>query len=242
MSNYLNGFLMLGFLIVLYLAVKKYNNYNYNSKDEDDLTDDIDRFNNVDCEENKDFYLNFDGDFKSPNLPIQYVEFNYNPTPQTLDQFQKEQKYGSNMAIKYPNKYAVSLDDKENITYGGWQDLTKKPDVFQDTKVIYNEELYKPNITHMDGVLNTRDTNTVGKSIQEIYDNNIVDFKNLNERKKQLVDNGEPRQFTKDASSKQKYLVDDDWAYENEKPENGGEILNGFYAFDPTITNTPAVF
>ena len=44
--------------------------------------------------------------------------------------------------------------------------------------------MYQPNITHMDGVLNIKDINIMGKSIQEIYDNNILDFINLDSSKK----------------------------------------------------------
>jgi hypothetical protein len=236
MTTYIDGLLMLGFLVILYISLKKYNNIENETKNLEIFNSGIttELLNNKMCNE---FIPNY------PQLPTQYIKFDYNPTKEILNQYQQEQKYGSNMAIKYPNKYAKTNEEK-NIVYGSWNELTGNPDEFLDTKIIYNEPLYKPNITHMDGVLNINDINTIGKSIQEIYDNNILDFKNLVEDKKKINDDTimPTRKSSQVAASKLSYMLDDDWEYENEKPENGGQILDNFYASDPFVNNTPAIF
>jgi len=235
MTTYIDGLLMLGFLVILYISLKKYNSMEIENLEIMNSTTDLSNNELRMCNE---FIPNY------PQLPTQYIEFDYNPTKEILNQYQKEQKYGSNMGIKYPNKYAKTNEEK-NIDYGSWKELTGNPDEFLDTKIIYNEPLYQPNITHMDGVLNIKDINIMGKSIQEIYDNNILDFKNLVEDKKKINEEDTimpTRKSIQVASSKLSYMLDDDWEYENEKPENGGQILDNFYASDPFVNNTPAIF
>jgi hypothetical protein len=205
---------MLGFFIILYISVKKYNE-NMKSIDNVTILDDTEyESHSYICDD--EFKHNF------PEYKTENVKFDYNPSDAVIKQFQKEQKYGSNMVIKYPNKYI------NNESYGEWK---------SDTKVIYNEDLYKTNIVNVDGYM---DKNTAGKTIQEIYDNNIVDFKKLIEKKNGIHDLN--RGFSSEGASKLSYLLEDDWKYENEKPENGGQILDGFYASDPMVCNTPAVF
>lgn len=68
----------------------------------------------------------------------------------------------------------------------------------------------------------------------------LLILRNLLKQKNRVGD--AKRQFSNDAASKLSYLLEDDWKYENEKPENGGMIFDGFYASDPMISNTPAIF
>jgi hypothetical protein len=235
MVNFVNGLLMLGFIIILYLSVKKYNKEkmkDFNNRVHlDDTT--IDSHMEV-CD---DIF-----EVDTPYIETEFIKFENNPTKEVINQFQKEQKYGSNMAVKYPNKYAVKLDEKDNITYGDWKDLSGNPDDFLDTKVVYNEDLYKPTIANADGRLDPNDPIMAGKSIREIYDDSILDFKSLIIKKNKMKTLDGPREFKQTGASKLSYNMEDDWVYENEKPENGGEILDGFFASDPMVNNTPAIF
>ena len=226
----MNSLLMLVFIIILYISLKKYENMK--SVDNTTILDDTenDTHSTICDDEFKDNY---------PYIVPEYIKFDYNPNPSIIEQYKKEQQRGSNMTIKYGNKFAKSVNKDGKINYGYLKDYTKNPDEFEDTKVIYNDIMYTGNVTNVDGIIHPKDIKQMGKSIQEVYDNNIVDFKKLIDKKDKHGDGS--RAFTSDGASKLSYLLDDDWTYDNEKPENGGQILEGFYAFDPHVHNTPAM-
>jgi len=209
MIEYIDGILLFIFLIIVYFCIQKYKNRNVENINLDKLAP-IDTVNSA------------------------YIKFHNYPTKEIINEYEKEQKYGTVATIKYPNKYAEKVDDDGNITYNTLKYETGDKDV--DTRTIYNSDFYKLNITNMDGKLNPDDTDNIGKTIKEVYDNSFIDFKKL-APKKDMID-AKP----KTASSSLAYHDDDDWVYKDEKPENGGQILNNFYASDPTIHNTPAIF
>ena len=75
------------------------------------------------------------------------------------------------------------------------------------------------------------------KTLKNIYDSHILDFKDLVPQN-ELIDNNN----IKLAASNLSYLDNDEWQYKNESVMNGGPIINNFYAADPTIYNTPAIY
>ena len=88
----------------------------------------------------------------------------------------------------------------------------------------------------MGGKLNPNDTDNIGKTIKEVYDNSFLDFKKM-VPSKEIID---AKPIT--ASSNLSFMNNDDWIYKNEKPENGGLLYENLYASDPNIYNTPAIF
>ena len=68
------------------------------------------------------------------------------------------------------------------------------------------------------------------KTIKEIYDDSILDYKK-NIPKKKLNNNNIIQ-----CGSNLNILSPNDWNYDNESSLNGGEIINGLYGYDP-LTN-----
>jgi hypothetical protein len=89
----------------------------------------------------------------------------------------------------------------------------------------------------MSGVLKPEDNQ--GKTIKEVYDNSMVDYKKLGPKKNMVSD--ENSDVVMPGGSNLKYFTTDTWTYENENPENGGLIYNNLYADDP-MSNTVSVF
>jgi hypothetical protein len=209
---------MLGFLVVLYLCVQKYNNENCSA--------------NSDIIEN----INLDKLYSSDFAETNNISFDYYPTQEIIDEYQKEQTFGTNTVIKYSNKYADKVDINGNINYNTLQYESGNIDDFNvDSRLIYNDEFYKSNVNYIDGKLDPNDTDNIGKTIKEVYDNSFIDFKKLIP-KKTMIDN-QP----KSGASGLSFLEDDDWSYKDEKPENGGAILDSFYASDNKY-DVPAIF
>ena len=112
---------------------------------------------------------------------------------------------------------------------------------FIEAKARFNYELYDPKTTHMNGVSDPNDfVNGEGKTLKEVYDSSFVDFKELIP-KKNKVDIPENSAYLNGASNLN-FITPDTWVYENEKPENGGQILNGLYASDPSVFSSNALF
>ena len=90
-----------------------------------------------------------------------------------------------------------------------------------------NQNLLNENIIYKKDIdLESKDN----KTIKEIYDNSIIDFKKNIHKKK--INNNNIIQ----CGSNLNILSPNDWNYENENSLNGGEIINGLYGYDP-LTN-----
>ena len=162
MVQLVDGVLMLGFLVVLYLCVQKYNNENCSA--------------NSDIIEN----INLDKLYSSDFAETNNISFDYYPTQEIIDEYQKEQTFGTNTVIKYSNKYADKVDINGNINYNTLQYESGNIDDFNvDSRLIYNDEFYKSNVNYIDGKLDPNDTDNIGKTIKEVYDNSFIDFKKL---------------------------------------------------------------
>jgi hypothetical protein len=226
MTQLLNSLLMLGFLAILYLAIRKYNKEQFNNTDDTDYV------------VNKDLTM----PFKNKNDEPYYINFDYeiSKDEKLVSQFQKEQKEGANTTIKYPNRFIVKLDADDKPIWSDYKNLTGNPDSFIDNRILFGDNLYGSHIKNMDGMLNPKDANIEnnGKTLKNIYDSHVLDFKDLIP-KNEMINNNNNKQT---AASKLSYLDNDDWKYKDESIMNGGPILDNFYAADPNTYNTPAAY
>ena len=74
------------------------------------------------------------------------------------------------------------------------------------------------------------------KTIREIYDKSILDFKK-NYKKKKINNNNNIIQ----CGSNLNILSPNDWNYDNEKSLNGGEIIDGLYGYDPLLNQSSSI-
>ena len=223
---------MISFFIILYMSIKKYNKKLSNNADSDDTIDnDLMKYVT-----NKHLRTP-----KKINDTPYYIDFNYEiiKDEQLVNQYQKEQKEGVNTTIKYPNRFIVKLDENDKPIWSDYKTLTGNPNSFIDNRILFGDNLYSNHIRNMDGKLNPNDANITdnGKTLKNIYDSHILDFKDLVPQN-ELIDNNN----IKLAASNLSYLDNDEWQYKNESIMNGGPIINNFYAADPTIYNTPAIY
>lgn len=139
---------------------------------------------------------------------------------------------------EYEKNTKIIIDDKKinHINYNmikSWQ-----PNIYYDNE---NETMKKFNDSDM-----VLDNNTIiysqndnkdinNKTIKEIYNNKIIDFKK-NIPKKSINNNNIIH-----CASNLNVISPNEWNYDDEKPENGGEINNGLFAFDPLINQSVAL-
>ena len=81
------------------------------------------------------------------------------------------------------------------------------------------------------------DENDLPKTIAQIFDESITDFKKLTPLKE--CQTGD---FVIQGASNLSTFNPDEFVYDDEKPENGGSINNGLYAADMTTSNSNAIF
>jgi len=168
------------------------------------------------------------------------VIFDYEMKP-IEKQFLKEQQYGASITPHYPNRWIESFDSNGDPIYNSREQLTGTVETFIEPKARFTYSFNKEKTLNMDGIADPNDfIDGRGKSLKEIYDNSFVDFKKL--VPKQKVINGEPNTNFIQAASNLFYLTPDTWVYENEKPENGGQSLDGVYAADPSTFGSDAMF
>lgn len=213
MEQILNGLLLLCILIGLYFLIKQ----------------------------NKDNFINLYNSENSKIIKNNKVQFNYDDTvkQQRLNnEFLKEQEQGTNMNTVYPNTWIETVQDGVSIynSRDKNKDNTIKPFELTPSKVRFSYEFNEPKVSMIDSAININDN----KTIKEIYDNSFVDYKKLVQKKKHhdVIEEIIPRK----AASELSYINPDMWLYDNEKQENGGEILDGLFAYDAMINNTVAIY
>lgn len=166
----------------------------------------------IEIQENKEKFITV------PEVKSDTIKFNYNK--EIEKQFQKEQEKGFLVKSFVPNN----------------ADENKKDEEFVDTKTMFNYEFIKPKIEVMNGIMKPEDVN---KTIKEIYDNSFVDFKKLVPKKNKIENNDN---VSLNAASNLTFFTNDNWLYDNEKPENGGQIKTGLYANDLELLNSNAIY
>jgi len=136
----------------------------------------------------------------------------------------------------YERTHKIITDNKKinqvnNNTIKSWQ-----PNLYYDNETKTLKE-FNNNNSFNDVIIYSQDNNsdTQDKPIQEIYDDSILDFKK-NIQNKSLNNNNIIQ-----CASNLNVISPNEWNYDDEKIENGGEIKNGLFAFDPLINQSVAL-
>ena len=217
---------------------------------------------------NKENFISVSPDDKMFELSKQNkINFNYkiippNPTIAELNQtilpiekqFLKEQEYGANRNILYPNTYVECIDTTGKPQWSSRDNKVGIVDNLISPRVLNSYGFNKEKISNAGGIIdpdeflenanvkfnktaltnqptrskfektNYDNKNNIGKKIQEVYNNSFVNFKNLIPNK--TIINNTPNTNFMQAASDLQYLTPDTWVYENEKGENGGIMYN----------------
>ena len=174
---------------------------------------------------------------KIVNNDTKYINFDYDLRP--IDkEYLKEQETGTFLNTWYPNTWIDHIDENGNPVYNSRENITgNSNDFLTKPKTSSSYEFNKNKTNNMSGVLSPTDSQ--GKTIKEVYDNSMVNYKNLCPKKNIISD--ENSDIVMPGGSNLEYFTSDTWTYENENPENGGLLYNNLYADDP-MSNTVAVF
>lgn len=110
-------------------------------------------------------------------------------------------------------------------------------DQFSDQKAIFNYEMYQKPI-HVDR--SSTNENDIAKTISQIFDESITDFKKLTPLKA-----GREGDFVIQGASDSSTFNPDFISYDDEKPENGGKVATKksfLYGYDPMINTQSSLF
>jgi len=115
---------------------------------------------------------------------------------------------------------------------------------FPDQKVIYDDEMYSKDI-HTERTFNPVDGNGIPRTIAEVFNESITDFKKLTPLK-----NGKEGEFVVQGATNLAAFNPDYISYDDEKPENGGvygkaDKYNGnftYQGYDPLAQIGSAIF
>ena len=170
------------------------------------------------------------------------IQFNYDKPREIDKQFQKEQDYGAGLKTWYPNTWIERIDENGNPVYGSREKETGNVENFIESKARFSYEFNSPRSVQMGGVADPDDfVNGEGRTLKEVYDNSFVDFKKLVPQK-EVVGDSSVQTYSQSGASNLTFISPDTWIYENEKAENGGQILKGLYASDPLTMDSVAIF
>ena len=223
MNNLINEMLIILILIILYFCVIKYKNTNnQNNMENINYIDNTEKFNN-----NQQFEI-----ITHKNDNNDKILFDYELSKPDINEFT------FNNGIIYGNQYIEKIDDDGKPIYKTMRNMEN----FYETKARFNYNYDDPKLYKMDSVNDPTlfFKNSKGKTIREIYDSSFTDYKSLTPKKK-LIES-EPNTTKLDGASNLSVLLYDNWIYDNEKPENGGLIKEGLYAFDDTLLNSNALY
>jgi hypothetical protein len=171
------------------------------------------------------------------DLDTKYINFDYDLRP-IEKEFIKEQKNGAYLNTWYPNTWIDHIDENGNPVYDSREHVTGKADTFiNEPKSSFSYDFNNVKTGNMSGVLKPEDFK--GKTIKEVYDNSMVDYKKLGPQKTRLTD--ETTDTVMPGGSNLTYFTSDTWTYKDENPENGGLIYDNVYGDDP-MSNTVSVF
>ncbi len=228
-----NVLLVFGVLITLYYCIQKHKKESskQNSQSVQNLQ-----------EQKPNLVENFQMDKikYNPSIVSKKVSFDYETRP-IEKQFMTEQKIGANIVPNYPNTWVDSFDSDGNPIINSRANVTGVVETFIEPKARFTYEFNKEKTLFMGGIADPDDfVNGQGKTLKDIYDNSFVDFKKL--VPKETIINGEPNTNFMQAASSLYYLTPDNWVYENERPENGGQSSDGILASDPTAFGSEAMF
>lgn len=222
----LNIILIMGLLVLLNLCLQKHKNEKI-----------IPKNNNIVTEKFK-----MDKIYMPTKVVEQPIKFNYDKPREIDKQFQKEQDYGAGLKTWYPNTWIERIDENGQPVYGSREKETGNLENFIESKARFTYEFNSPRSVQMDGIADPDDfIDGKGRTLKEVYDNSFVDFKKL-VPKKEVVGDSSVQTYSQSGASNLSFISPDTWIYENEKAENGGQILKGLYASDPLTMDSVAIF
>ena len=234
MEKILNGFLMMVFLVVLYFCMQKYKQLNTNPNIKEGFnTSRLFSDKSVDLTQDDAFITPFRNIYEEPKQ----VQFDYEVQSDIDKQFLKEQESGAVIGSYNPNIWIDKIDNKGQPIYNNYANMSGNHDVLLDSKARLNHNFDKLKVTNLDAPVNP---DSKKNSIWNVFDNSLVDYKTMIKPKK-LV-SSEPNTNFLEASSNLSFITPDVWVYGDEKPENGGQIMKGFYASDPTTMDSVALY
>lgn len=214
MNKIINEIIFIIILIVLYFCLQKYKNKN-------------------NCLKQSENFITINEDIiESENKII----FNYDTLRDIDIKFINEQENTINNKIIYPNKWAEKIDDNNEPIYNKTiiENIGK-------SNVEFTYNFNEPLVQNLDSVVDVKSfKENMGRTVKEVYDNSFIDYKKLMPKKSKIDIENELTYL--DASSDLTFITPDTWIYENEKPENGGEILSGLYGNDPSVIDSVARF
>ncbi len=222
----LNIILIMGLLVLLNFCLQKHKNKKA-----------IPKNNNIVTEK-----FNMEKIYMPTKVVEQPIKFNYDKPREIDKQFQKEQNYGAGLKTWYPNTWIERIDENGQPVYGSREKETGNLENFIESKARFSYEFNSPRSVQMDGIADPDDfKDGKGRTLKEVYDNSFVDFKKL-VPKKEIVGDSSVQTYSQSGASNLSFISPDTWIYENEKAENGGQILKGLYASDPLTMDTVAIF
>jgi len=186
--------------------------------------------------------FNMDKIYIPTKVVEQPIQFNYDKPREIDKQFQKEQDYGAGLKTWYPNTWIERIDENGEPVYGSREKETGNVENFIESKARFTYEFNSPRSVQMDGIADPDDfIDGQGRTLKEVYDNSFVDFKKLVPQK-EVVGDSSLQTYSQSGASNLSFISPDTWIYENEKAENGGQILKGLYASDPLTMDSVAIF
>lgn len=170
------------------------------------------------------------------DIDTKYINFDYDLRP-IEKEFIKEQKDGAFLYTWYPNTWIDHIDENGNPVYNSRENVTgKKETVIDGPKSRFSYDFNNTKTTNISSELKPEDK---GKTIKEIYDNSLIDYKKLGPKKNKITD--ETSDIVMPGGSNLTYFSADTWTYENENDINGGLLYDNVYGDDP-MSNTVSVF
>ena len=248
MEKIFNVILIIGLLVTLYFCIQKYKkDYGLISiSDKQNIVSEEKpiepKFNTSKGELELVEKFNMDKIYLIETEPNQTIKFNYGELRSIDKQFQKEQDHGVGLKTWYPNTWIERINENGEPVYGSREKQTDNVENFIESKARFSYEFNSPRSLQMDGIADPDDfINGQGRTLKEVYDNSFVDYKKL-EQKKKVIGNSFEQTYSQPGASNLSFISPDSWIYENEKAENGGQILNGLFASDPLTYDSVAIF
>jgi len=170
------------------------------------------------------------------DLDTKNINFDYDLRP-IEKEFIKEQNDGAFLYTWYPNTWIDHIDENGNPVYNSREEISgNKETIIDGPKSSFSYDFNITKTTNISSALKPEDK---GKTIKEIYDNSMVDYKNLGPKKNQITD--ETSDIVMPGGSNLNYFSADTRTYENEHESNGGLIYDNVYG-DDQMSNTVPVF
>jgi hypothetical protein len=225
--------LLLGFIILINKSSRSKENFNQGNFNQGNLNQGNFNQGNLNQGNSLNNQLLIDHDNYEIKDKTETIKYDYENGLTNADKrFLLEQEMGMDLTTYHNNKWINHIDENGEPVYLTSEQVTGEPSIIIENKIKNTWDFNKPKISNPDGYIEPNQ----GKTIREVYDNSILDYKKL-VVEKEMIEN---KNYSKGASSLS-YYTPDKWSYNNEKMENGGSN-NGLFANDPATTGSVAIF